>query len=52
MEEYKGTAVLNDGQELEIFGTIMECANWSDNVIRSHEGKIVIRIMPVEEEKK
>lgn len=43
---FRGTAKLPNGTELTIQGTIMECANWADNVIRS-EGicSIDIRII-------
>ena len=33
---FRGTAKLPDGTELTMQGTIMECANWADNVIRAH----------------
>lgn len=44
---YKGTAKLADGQTLEICGTIQECANWADNIIRANQGEIIINIREV-----
>lgn len=31
---FHAVANLPDGRKLEIEGTVMECSNWADNVIR------------------
>lgn len=41
---YTGTAKLADGQEYQVQGTIIECAAWADNIIRSNDGNITIDI--------
>lgn len=41
---YTGTAKLSDGTEVQITGSIMECANWADNMIRISERGITIEI--------
>ena len=35
-DQFTGRAQLPDGTELSMQGTIMECANWADNVIRAN----------------
>jgi hypothetical protein len=35
-DQFTGRAQLPDGTELTMQGTIMECANWADNVIRAN----------------
>ena len=35
-DQFTGRAQLPDGTELKMQGTIMECANWADNVIRAN----------------
>ena len=47
--QYTGTASLGDGRELRVSGSILECANWAENVIRANGGEIVIQITRVEE---
>lgn len=46
---FRGTAKLPNGMELTVQGTIMECANWADNVIRS-EGICMIDIRIIKQE--
>ena len=41
---YRGTADLGDGQQACMEGTLQQCANWAENVIRNHEGGITITI--------
>ena len=44
---YRATAALNDGREISTQGTIMECSNWADNVIRSNDGSIRLSITEI-----
>lgn len=44
-EQYTGTASLPDGTEVNTSGTIAECANWADNIIREFGGDIRIEII-------
>ncbi len=47
MEIYAGIAVMIDGTTRIISGTLMECAEWADNVMRENEIKeIVIKVVP------
>jgi len=46
---YTGQARLEDGRVIEMTGTIMECANWCDNVIRENDGEITIDIRRMED---
>lgn len=47
MEIYAGIAVMADGTTQIISGTLMECAEWADNVRRENEIKeIVIKVVP------
>lgn len=41
---YEGRAKLADGSEYIVQGTIIECATWADNIIRSNSGDITIDI--------
>lgn len=41
---YYGIAKLPDGKEVRITGTILECANWADNMIRNADGEVIIEI--------
>lgn len=43
-KQYVGIAVMKDGRRIEITGTIMECANWADSVVRV-EGECEISII-------
>lgn len=42
---YRGTARFEDGREITITGTILECVAWSENVIGCHQGPIEIQIV-------
>ena len=42
---YRSTARFEDGREITVTGTILECAAWSENVIRCHQGPIEIQIV-------
>ena len=46
--QYEGVAVTRDGKRIEITGTIMECANWADNVVRV-EGECDISITEIDQ---
>jgi len=46
---YRGTATLNDGRTVETTGTIMECADWSEDILRENGGQIEIRIDEIRE---
>ena len=41
---YHATAKLEDGRQMDITGTITECAEWADNLIRANGGAICIDI--------
>lgn len=41
---YEGKATLTDGRTVEITGTITECAEWADNIVRENGGSIRIDI--------
>ena len=42
--QYEAVAVLPDGRTLTVTGTIQQCSNWADNVIRVNgECTITIR---------
>lgn len=41
---YHATAKLEDGRQMDITGTITECAEWADNLIRVNGGAICIDI--------
>jgi hypothetical protein len=41
---YTGIAVLKDGKIVTVHGTIQECANWADNIIRENHEEIKIDI--------
>lgn len=41
---YRATAKLEDGRQMDIIGTITECAEWADNLIRVNGGSICIDI--------
>ena len=45
---YNCTAKLSDGRTLQVKGTIQDCANWSENVIRANGGQIEIQIVQIE----
>lgn len=47
-EQYQATAKFEDGKELNASGNIIECAAWSDNVIRANQGAVDINIVKVE----
>ena len=51
-EQYQATARFEDGKELKVSGNIIECAAWSDNVIRGNQGAVDISIVRVAEEKR
>ena len=42
-EMFHGEAKLEDGRTLTADGTLMQCANWADNVVRA-EGACEIEI--------
>jgi len=47
MEIYAGIAVMADGTTRITSGTLTECAEWADNVMRENEIKeIVIKVVP------
>ena len=48
--EYKGTADLCDGRQIDVEGTLQQCANWAENVIRASDGEVSIQITRVDEE--
>lgn len=50
-ERYSGSAVLPDGTEITVTGTIQAVANWADNVIRLSEEGITINIVRLEGER-
>lgn len=41
---YEGQALKPNGIIIHVTGTIEECANWADNLIRAHGGEIEITI--------
>ena len=47
---YTADATLSDGRHITITGTITDCANWADNIIRSNDGSIKIDIRKMEDE--
>lgn len=50
-DEYEAVMTAEDGSVLKVTGTIMQCANWSENMIRQHGGgQIDIRRLEVEED--
>ena len=46
--EYRAVAELSDGKQLQVTGSIMQCANWAENVIRANGGEIQIQITMIE----
>lgn len=40
---YSATAAVNGGQ-LTTEGTISECANWAENVIRANGGEVTVQL--------
>lgn len=46
---YKGEATLPDGKKIEVIGTITQCANWADNVIRAGNGDVQIKVTALPE---
>lgn len=36
LDRYTAVMKTEDGRELTIHGTIMQCANWADNMIRQN----------------
>lgn len=49
-ERYSGRAVLPDGTEITVMGSLQAVANWADNVIRLSETSITINIERMEGE--
>lgn len=47
--KYIGTAKAG-GNTFTVTGTILECANWADNIIRCEDGDIVIKITRKDDE--
>lgn len=45
---YTATAKLEDGRILTASGSIQQCANWCENVIRANPGRVDIEIKKVE----
>ena len=49
LKVYKATATLEDGSTLTATGSIHQCANWCENVIRCNPGKVDIEIKKMED---
>ena len=49
-DRFRGTITMEDGRRIEGAGTLMELANWADNVIRSN-GSCEIKIIKIKPEK-
>jgi len=49
-EMFHGEAKLEDGRTLTADGTLMQCANWADNVVRA-EGACEIEIRRANDER-
>lgn len=45
---YIATATLENGETFTITGSIMQCANWAEIIIRSSSGNVNIEIKQVE----
>ena len=50
-DKYKATATLEDGEDLEMVGTIMECSKWGTEVIWEHDGPVQLKIEKIGEVK-
>lgn len=42
--KYIAQAILDDGAMMVTTGTITECTEWADRILREHPGEIYIRI--------
>lgn len=43
MNEYVAEYTAKDGTKYSVKGTINECANWADNILRTHgEGAVLV----------